>query len=199
MWKMSIAFASLLCLINPSPTHAKSIPFKVDNAHTSILFSARHLMISNVRGTFENTEGVINLDTTDITKSSAEVIVKVLSLNTRNAKRDSHLLSRDFFDAKTYPEMRMRVKRIYKKGTSYWADGDLTIKGITKSIAFPFELEGPLKDPWGNLRIGISAKFEINRFDYGVSWNKTLEGGGFVVGKKVKVEVEMEAVHSRGK
>ncbi len=177
---------------------AEAIRFKVDKAHTSINFKVRHMMVTTVVGTFHNFDGWIDLDTSDITKSRAEGWVDVASIDTRNKKRDDHLRDSDFFDVQKYPRMKMVVKRIYKKGGEWWADADLTIKGITKTVSFPFKWYGPVKDPWGNLRIGVEASFTIDRYDFGIRWNKKMETGGLVVGRKVKVELNVEAIH-RGK
>lgn len=186
---------ALISAFIPVLVYAEPLRFVVDHAHTSITFKVKHMMISTVVGVFEKFDGWIEYDPDNPKNTKAEGVVYVSSINTRNEKRDNHLRSPDFFDAEKYPEMRMVVKKVYKKGNTWWADADLTIKGTTKRISFPFTITGPIKDPWGSLRIGIDASFEINRFDFGLNWNKVLETGGFVVDKTVKVELHVEGIY----
>lgn len=186
---------AILLALAPALVYAKPLKFVVDPAHTSITFKVKHMMVTTVVGTFEKFNGWIEYDPDNPKNTKAEGIVYVQSINTRNEKRDNHLRSPDFFDAEKYPEMRMVVKKVYEKGNTWWADANLTIKGITKTVSFPFTITGPIKDPWGNLRIGVEASFEINRFDFGLNWNKVLETGGLVVDKIVKVELQIEAIH----
>ncbi len=193
--KRMIWVCSALIGIFPITIKGEIIRFMVDRAHTSITFKVRHMMVSTVIGTFHEFGGWIDFDTSNIINSKAEGWVNVASIDTRNKKRDEHLRSSDFFNVEKYPKMKLAVKKIYKKGNEWWADADLTIKGITKRISFPFKFYGPIKDPWGNLRVGVEAKFKINRFDFGISWNKVLETGGLVVGKEVEVELNVEAVY----
>jgi polyisoprenoid-binding protein YceI len=190
MKKLSIILAMGFLL------YAEPMKFQVDPAHTTITFKVRHMMITNVTGTFERFEGWVELDTTDLSLTRAEGVVYVESINTRNSERDNHLKSPDFFDAKNYPTMKMSLLKMYKKGKEWWADVDLTIKGTTRTLSFPVELFGPIRDPWGNLRIGIEANFTIDRFDYGLRWNKVLETGGLIVDRKVKIELHIEAVYT---
>ncbi len=174
---------------------AELLRFDIDPAHTSITFKVRHMMVSTVVGTFNRFGGLIEMDTSDITKSRASGWVEVASIDTRNKRRDDHLRGPDFFNVQKYPKMTLEVRRIYKKDKEWWADADLTIKGVTRRISFPFKWYGPVKDPWGNLRIGIEAKFKIDRYDFGITWNKTMETGGLVVGREVEVELNVEAIH----
>ena len=174
---------------------AERLRFVVDPAHTSVTFKVKHMGIATVTGTFEKVEGWIELDPEDPATARAEGIVYVESINTRNAKRDAHLKSEDFFAAQQYPTMKMVLKKVYKKGDQWWADVDLTIRGITKTVSFPFSLMGPITDPWGNKRIAVEGHFEIDRFDFGLKWNKVLETGALVAGRKVKVDLAVEAVH----
>jgi len=176
---------------------AEPLRFMVDPAHTSVTFKVKHMAIATVTGTFERVEGWIELDPKDPTTARAEGIVYVESINTRNARRDGHLKSDDFFGADRYPTMKMVLKKVYKKGNKWWADADLTIRDVTKTVSFPFTLTGPITDPWGNQRIAVEAHFEINRFDFGLKWNQTLETGALVVGREVQVELAVEAVQKR--
>ncbi len=168
--------------------------YAIDPAHSSINFSIRHMMINNVRGRFNDFAGTILYDDSDITKSSVEFTVKVASINTDVAPRDEHLRKADFFDAAKHPEMTFKSKRIERRGRdSYVAIGDFTLRGVTKEIALPFKLFGAIKDNRG-ARIGVEAATTINRQDYGVSWSRTMDGGGLTVANEVTVELMLEAV-----
>ena len=193
MKKLWIGMAALA--LTAGVLSAERLRFVVDPAHTSVTFKVKHMAISTVTGTFEKVEGWIELDPKDPTTARAEGIVYVNSINTRNAKRDAHLKSDDFFAAERYPTMKMVLKKVYKKGDQWWADVDLTIRGITKTVSFPFTLMGPITDPWGNRRIAVEASFTIDRFDFGLKWNKALETGALVAGRRVKVDLAVEAVH----
>ena len=186
---------ALIFVLPSAGLFAQAYRYNVDPAHTSITFNVRHMMVTTVRGTFDKFEGWIEYDPKNPQNTKAEGIVYVNSINTNNEKRDGHLKSSDFFDAEKYPTMKMVLRKVYKKGDKWWADADLTIKDVTKRISFPFEIYGPMKDDWGNYRIGVEASFEINRFDFGLNWNQVLETGGVVVDKTVKVELNIEAIY----
>jgi len=186
---------ALILLLPSSALFAQAYRYIVDPAHTSIIFNVRHMMVTTVRGSFGKFEGWIEYDPKNPQNTKAEGIVYVSSIDTKNDRRDKHLLSEDFFDAEKYPTMKMVLKKVYKKGNRWWADADLTIKDVTKTVSFPFKIYGPVKDNWGNLRIGVEASFEINRFDFGLNWNQVLETGGLVVDKTVKVELNIEAIY----
>jgi len=196
MKRIHILLAWILLLLGTRSLPAERLKFTVDPAHTSITFQARHMMVTRVTGTFEKVRGWIEIDPGDPTTARAEGEVEVASINTRNAKRDRHLKSDDFFAADRYPVMKMVLKKVYRKGESWWADADLTIRDITRRVSFPFILSGPVKDPWGNLRIGVEGTFTVDRFAFGLKWNKTLETGGLVVGRDIKVTLQIEAIHS---
>lgn len=168
--------------------------YDIDKAHTRVGFAVKHMVISTVRGEFSDYDGKIYFDEKDITKSSLEGTIKVASINTNNEKRDNHLRSGDFFDAEKYPEIKFKSKSIQKKGENYVMIGDFTIRDVTKEIEIPFKLIGTLMDPWGSKRVGIEAEFNINRKDYGVAWNKTLDNGGFVVSDEVTIEIAFEGI-----
>jgi len=168
--------------------------YEIDPVHSNIGFTVRHMVIAKVTGRFKDVSGVIFYDEGDITRSSVNVRIKVVSIDTDNETRDNHLRSADFFDAENYPEITFASKRIEKEGDGYVAIGDLTIRGVTKEIALPFRFLGKVKDPRGNTRVGFEAETTLNRFDYGVKWDKTLETGGLIVSKEVQVELAVEAV-----
>lgn len=171
--------------------------YNIDNTHSSVAFSAKHMVISNIKGTFEKIEGTIVYDANDITKSSVEISIEVASLNTRNSKRDGHLKSGDFFDAENHPTITFKSNKITKTDDGLVATGGLTIRGVTKEISFAFVLSGPITDPYGDTRIGIEVDtIIIKRHDFGISWNEKLDSGGLIVGKEVKIELAVEAVKS---
>lgn len=168
--------------------------YKVDVAHTSVSFSVKHMVIATVRGSFTNFEGEINYDENDISKWSVKGKIFVDSINTNNSDRDKHLRSADFFDAKKFPYITFESKRFRKEGDGYICTGTLTMKGVSKEIEIPFKILGKVKDPWGKERIGVEASLKLNRQDFGISWSKTLDNGGLVVGNEVQIELSAEFV-----
>jgi polyisoprenoid-binding protein YceI len=169
--------------------------YKIDPAHSIVGFAIRHLEINWVEGRFKDFNGVVRYDEQDVTKSSVEFTAKIESIDTGVAPRDKHLRTADFFDAEKYPEMTFKSTSVERKGKSgYVLHGDLTLKGVTKPVALPFTITGAIKDPWGNTRFGIAAQTKINRRDYGITWGKALEGGGFDVGNEVTIDLQLEAV-----
>ncbi len=165
----------------------------LDEAHTDIGFSVRHLMVSKVRGSFNSFSGTITTAANPL-DSTAELTVDLSSIDTRNEDRDAHLRSADFFDAETHPLMTYRSSAIRKDGDDLVLDGDLTIKDVTLPVALVVEFNGVSPDPWGGTRLGLSATGEINRSDYGITFNMALDGGGVMVGERVKLIIEVEAI-----
>jgi polyisoprenoid-binding protein YceI len=175
---------------------SKPIQWQIDPAHSAAHFSVRHLMISNVRGEFTKLGGSALTNPTDHTKSSVEITIDAASINTREPQRDEHLRSADFLDVAKYPTLTFRSKRIEPLGPEeFKVTGDLTIRGVTKEVTF--DIEGPtppVKDPWGNIRAGITASAKINRKDFGVAFDALTETGGVVVGDEVKITIEAELI-----
>jgi polyisoprenoid-binding protein YceI len=175
---------------------ASTITWKLDPAHSSAEFKVKHMMISNVKGTFSGLSGTLSEHTGDSSLSSIEATIDVASINTGDAQRDGHLKSADFFDAEKLPTMNFKSTKVEQTGEAeYRVTGDLTIHGVTKPVTF--DVEGPTapgKDPWGNTRIGISATAKINRKDFGLNWNAALETGGFLVGEQVQVTIEAQFI-----
>lgn len=171
--------------------------YKFDLAHSSVAFTVRHMVIANVRGNFKDFEGTIQYDPADITKSSADVTIKTASIDTDNAQRDAHLRSADFFDAEKFPAITFKSKSVETKGDGFVMNGTLTIRGVSKDVAIPFEILGVVKDPWGGTRLGAHGELTINRMDYGVSWSKSLDTGGLVVSEEVKILLDVEAVKAK--
>ena len=169
--------------------------YSLDVAHTRIGFVARHAMVTKVRGSFKEFEGRVHLDAADPTKSTAELSIKVESIDTGQEQRDAHLRANDFFDAPTYPEVVFKSTGVEKvDDTTFRMTGDLTVKETTKPVTVEFEYTGSAKDPFGNLRAGFEGKTTINRKDWGVNWNAALETGGFLVSDKIVLEFDISAV-----
>ncbi|MDI3341536.1 MAG: YceI family protein [Sphaerobacter sp.] len=167
----------------------------IDPVHSEIGFAVRHMMVSTVRGRFGEFSGHIDLDPADPSTASAEVTINVNSIDTRNADRDAHLRSPDFFDAEHYPTITFKSRQIEPLGDNrYRIVGDLTIRGVTREVVLDATVAGPHPDAYGGMRIGISASTSINRFDFGLNWNAAIEAGGVVVADTVKIELEVEAV-----
>ncbi|MDE3203964.1 MAG: YceI family protein [Acidobacteriota bacterium] len=171
--------------------------YSVDPTHTRIGFVARHAMVTKVRGAFNEFEGSGYFDADDPTQSKLQLNIKAASIDTGNADRDGHLRGNDFFDMETYPEITFASTSVQKVDESnYKVTGDLTIKGQTHPVTIPFELSGPVQDPWGNQRIGLEGRTEINRKDWGVNFNVALEAGGLLVSDKITLEFDVSAIKS---
>ena len=168
--------------------------YRIDPAHSSINFSVRHMMITDVRGRFTDFSGTIRYDDRDITRSSVEFTARVASINTDVERRDTHLRSADYFDAERYPEMTFRSTRIERRGNEQFvATGDFTLRGVTRQITIPFTLRGAVADPRG-ARFGIEANTTINRQDFGVAWSRPAPGGGLVVANEVAITLLLEVI-----
>jgi polyisoprenoid-binding protein YceI len=174
---------------------AFDMAWQLDRAHTHIQFSARHLMVTNVRGQFEDFDIKVNFDEDNLVNSNVEVSIKAESINTRVADRDNHLRSADFLDAANYPVITFKSKHIALNGANAGRiAGDLTIRGVTREVVLDVEYTGLLKNPWGQFAAGFNASTVINRKDWGLVWNVALETGGVLVGDEIKIEVEAELV-----
>lgn len=184
------AFALATLVVAPA-ANAQDV-YNIDPVHSSVAFKVRHMMVSDVKGGFESFSGAVKLDPTNIENSSVEVTIEAASVSTHNEKRDGHLKSPDFFDVEKFPTISFKSKKVTKKGDGFVALGDLTMHGVTKEIELPFTLTGPVNAGPASI-IGVSAATELNRQDFGVSWNKTLDSGGAVVSDKVRIEIEVEA------
>ncbi|MFO0726022.1 MAG: YceI family protein [Myxococcota bacterium] len=172
---------------------AQASTWEVDSSHTAAQFSVRHLMVSNVRGEFSKVTGTVELDDKDVSKSKVKVEIDVSTVNTREPKRDEHLKSAEFFDVAKFPKMTFKSKSVTKAGGGFKVVGDLSIHGVTKEVTL--DVEGTLaevKDPWGNVKTGLTATTKIKREDFGLTWNKALEAGGVVVGSDVAITLDVE-------
>ncbi len=167
--------------------------WSVDAAHSRVGFVVRHLMVAKVRGHFSDFAAEISINE-DKLLSSVSATVKADSITTSDESRDAHLRSADFFEVDKYPTLSFQSTKVEENGSDYTLYGDLTIHGVTKPVAFDLEFDGVAVDPWGNTKAGFTAETEISRKEFGLEWNAALETGGVVVGDKVKIQLEIEAL-----
>jgi polyisoprenoid-binding protein YceI len=168
--------------------------WQLDGAHTQVNFSAKHMMVTTVRGTFHDVQGTIELDETDPTRSTGEFRVATASVDTNFGARDAHLRSADFFDAETYPTIHFVSTAIRQTGDDeFEVTGDLTIRDVTRPATFKVELEGIVPGMSGQRHAGLSATTKLNRSDWGLDWNVALEQGGWLVGKEIKLDIAIAA------
>ncbi|MFO1443805.1 YceI family protein [Bacillus sp. Bva_UNVM-123] len=166
----------------------------IDPTHSSVDFSIKHMMIANVKGTFNSFDAQIEANPEDLTSASIEFKVDLSSIDTRNVDRDNHLRSADFFDVENNPTMTFNATSIESKGDGeYDVKGDLSLHGVTQKETFTVTYEGSGKDPWGNEKAGFTVEGAIKRSDYGLTWNSALETGGVLVGDKVKISLDIQA------
>lgn len=178
-----------------TPTESLTGTYALDGSHSRIGFVARHAMVTKVRGAFNEVEGSGYFDAADPSRSHLELTIQANSIDTRNSDRDAHLRGNDFFDMEHYPEIRFVSTAVEKvDDANYRVTGDLTIKDVTKSITYDLEFTGAVLDPFGYQRIGLEGSVAINRKDWGVNWNATMEAGGVLVSEKVTLEFEVSAV-----
>jgi polyisoprenoid-binding protein YceI len=189
---LSAALAAALTL----PAGAATTTWQIDPAHTAAGFSVKHLMISTVRGQFKGVNGTINWDDQDVSKSTVEVTIDAKTVDTTEPARDKDLRSEKFFDTDKYPTITFKSTKVEQiSAGKLKVTGDLTIHGVTKQVVL--DVEGPsaqVKDPWGNTRIAINATTKVNRQDYGVKWNASIDGGGVVVGDDVNITIDLEMI-----
>lgn len=176
--------------------HASTTTWKIDPAHSAAEFKVKHMMITHVKGQFTELSGALTLDESDVTKSKVEASINAASIHTREPQRDGHLKSADFFDVEKFPTLTFKSTGVTRKGEGELSvAGDLAIHGVTRPVVFHVEgPTAPAKDPWGNTRIGLTATTKINRKDFGLTWNASLETGGFLVGEEVTITLDAEFV-----
>ena len=169
--------------------------WNIDAAHSGINFSIRHMVVSKVRGRFAKYSGAIALEDGDITRSVVQATIDAASIDTGTAQRDAHLRSGDFFDVEKFPELRFQSTRIEKiDDTRYRVAGALTLRDVTREVSLDVQYGGRAKDPWGNERVAFVAKTSFDRKDFGLGWNQVLEAGGVLVGERVDIELDVQAV-----
>lgn len=190
LWMFVSAFmvVSMAAIVGAQP-----VVYEIDAVHTSVGFKVRHL-VSNTQGNFNEFEGTITFDTDDFTTAQVIGTIKSASINTNNEKRDTHLRGADFFETEKYPTLTFKSTKITKAGKDrYEVWGDLTMHGVTKNIKLDAEYTGMATDPMGIEKVGITVTGEINRMDFGITWSKTLDTGGLMVGNEVQLSLEIEA------
>lgn len=175
---------------------AATSTWKIDPVHSSAQFKVKHMMISHVKGEFTSISGTLNLDESDITRSRIEASIDASTITTRDDQRDAHLKSADFFHTEKFPSLSFHSTSVVQDVNGPLnIEGNLTIRGVTRTARFSIDTPGaPVKDPWGNLRIGFSATTRINRKDFGLQWNTALEAGGFLVGDEVTITVDAQFI-----
>ncbi len=171
--------------------------YSIDTAHSSVNFAVRHMVVAKTRGRFTKFSGSFSFDAADPSKSTVSVTIDASSIDTHEPQRDGHLRSPDFLDAETHKEITFTSKRVEGSGEELRVIGDLTVRGVTHEVTLDVEHHGGGKDPWGNEKTGFSAKTSINRKDYGLTWNQVLETGGVLVGEKIEIEIDVEAVKDK--
>jgi polyisoprenoid-binding protein YceI len=169
--------------------------WQIDRAHSDIFFTVRHMVITKVRGRFAKWEGTLSLDEQDLPKSRVDITIDAASIDTNEEKRDAHLRSADFLDADKYPKLTFKSTKVEPaSGDKLRVTGDLTIRDVTKPVTIEVEKLGKLKDPWGNNKIAFNGRLSIQRDEFGAKWNQALEAGGFLVGKQVDIDLELQAI-----
>jgi polyisoprenoid-binding protein YceI len=170
--------------------------YTIDASHSRLGFSARHAMVTTVRGQFQAFSGTAHIDTANPASSSVTVTIETASIDTGVADRDGHLKSADFFDAENNPQITFVSTDVSRDGSDWTIAGDLTIKGVSKPVTIEFESTGSARDPFGNLRVGFEGATTVNRKDWGLTWNAALETGGVLVSEKVKLEFDISAIQN---
>lgn len=176
---------------------AQSASYTVDASHSYVGFSVRHMVVTTVRGSFDEFEGAFDYDPENPAAFTASAVIKTASIDTRNAKRDDHLRNEDFFDAPNHPEITFETTGAEVVGDKLHVRGNLTMRGVTKEITIPFVFSEQVTDPWGNVRIGFEGSTTINRQDWGISWSKNLDAGGLVVSDEVTIELNIQGIQKK--
>lgn len=193
---MKMSMKSAIALMFALPSMAMASNWDVDGSHSSAGFTVKHMMVSNVNGSFNVKSGTVNVDDKDITRSTVEAVLDATTVNTGNTKRDEHLKAPDFFDTAKHPTITFKSNKVEKAGEGKLkVSGDLTMHGVTKPVVL--DVTGPSKeskDPWGNTRTGVQATTKLNRKDFGLTYNTALETGGVAVGEEVTVNLDLSLV-----
>jgi polyisoprenoid-binding protein YceI len=181
----------------PITVQAEPARWNLDPEHSTIEFRVAHMVVSKTTGRFMDYTGFIDMDAEDGTVTAIEATIKAESVNTGHVKRDIHLRNAEFLDVKLYPTMTFKMKSYKKTAEGFNAVGDLTLHGVTKDVTLAGRYNGATKDPWGNDRAGFSAEGKLNRKDFGMVWNKTLDSGGLVVGDEVQIRLDIECIKAK--
>lgn len=174
---------------------SQSTEWKIDHSHSNVTFEITHMVVATVTGKFEQFDGTIKSDADDFTDASINFQIETASINTNNEKRDDHLRNDDFFDADNNPYITFRGKKMEKKsGNNFSLTGDLTMNNVAREVELDVRFNGTIKDPWGGTRAGFRVTGELNRYDFDLTWNNTLEAGGLLVGENVELRVNLELI-----
>lgn len=194
MRKTALRIPAVAAMLLLSGSALAGESYTLDSAHTYIGFAVRHMGVSNVRGEFREYSAEFTVNEAELAASSIELRIAAKSIDTRNEQRDDHLRSEDFLEVEAHPEIVFKSKKIVKTGDgAFQATGDFTLHGVTKEVVLELEVAGPIKDPFGNMRLGVEGGLTIDRQDYGVRWSKSLDSGGLVVADNVKISFSLEA------
>jgi len=197
---MKRAVPSLLAvlLVASLAAPAPAARYAIDTSHSSVGFMVKHLVVSKVRGSFEAFSGAFVFDENDLAAWEVEATIDAASIDTGNDQRDEHLRSADFFDVEKHPTLTFTAKKaVESEPGEYALHGDLTMHGVTKPVVLALEYNGSIEDPWGGTRVGFSARGKIDRKDFGLTWNKILEGGGLTVSNEVEILIEIEGIQEK--
>jgi polyisoprenoid-binding protein YceI len=195
--KKSLLSLALAAVLGAASLPAAAESWSIDASHSTVGFSVRHMMVTNVKGTFGKFTAKVDGSPAEPATAKISATVEVASVDTRDAKRDEHLRSADFFDTGKFPEMTFTSTKVEKtSATTAKVTGNLTLRGVTKPVVLDVEYTSPVKNPWGKTVVGASATGKINRKDFGVNWSKSLDGGGLVVGDEVTIQLDLQFVKS---
>jgi polyisoprenoid-binding protein YceI len=181
----------------PLVVHAELARWNVDPEHSTIEFRVTHMVVAKTTGRFMDYVGFIDMDAEAGTVKAIDATIKAGSVNTNHEKRDTHLRNADFLDVKQYPTMTYKMKSYSNTAEGFTAVGDLTLRGVTKEVTLSGRFNGAAKDPWGNIRAGFSAEGKLNRKDFGMVWNKTLDSGGLIVSDEVQIRLDIECIKAK--
>lgn len=195
MWLMLLWLGVLAWF--PTAVHAEPAHWNLDPEHSTIEFRITHMVVSKTTGRFTDFAGFIDMDADDGTVTAIEATIQAESVNTNHVKRDTHLRNAEFLDVKLYPTITYKMKNYKKTSEGFTAMGELTLHGVTKEVLLAGRYNGSTKDPWGNTRAGFSAEGKLNRKDFGMVWNKTLDNGGLVVGDEVQIRLDIECIKAK--
>ena len=191
MRRILLTFTAAALMVSASFAQEKN--WKLDKAHSNVGFSIAHLVISDVQGNFTDYDVKFTTNKADFSDASIEVVIQTASINTDNQKRDDHLRSADFFDAEKYPTIMFKSKSFEMTGDNKMkVTGDLTMNGVTKEVVLDVVYRGQAKDPWGNTKAGFKATTALDRYDYGLKYNSTLETGGLLIGQEVDIHIDLQ-------
>jgi polyisoprenoid-binding protein YceI len=195
-WMRGIIIASLLGFF-PLGVGAETARWDIDPDHSVIEFRVTHMVVSKTSGRFTDYRGFVEMDAETKAFKTIDATIQAGSINTNHEKRDTHLRNADFLDVARFPTITYRMKTYQKEGETYKIVGNLTLRGVTKEILLIGAFNGTAKDPWGNTRAGFTAEGKLNRKDFGMIWNKTLDSGGLVVGDEVQIRLDIECIKAK--